>query len=191
MPTCSPSPSGSACCWPQALPTPAAAQALARKIMVLRERLSGLRGGQPGFTSLQELLQWPGLPAALAQGDGTRGLPGLAALVLVGNGSKRVHLERTPLPVIKALGNNVTDEQLQRLAALRRAGPISAEQAQPWLQATGLTAYPPGTATTAVQARLRVAGSAAGGEELVALIAGENGGFAIVDQWLDPGASRR
>ncbi len=168
----------------------AAAQALARKIMALRERLGSLRGG-PGFTSLQELLQWPEIPPAIVQGDEARGRPALAALLLVGSAAKRVHLERTPVAVIRALGTNITDEQLARLEALRRAGPIGAEQAQQWLQGTGLTAYPPGAAATAVQARLRVPDAPGGGQELVALIAGENGSFAIVDQWLEPGASVR
>ncbi|SDM30695.1 hypothetical protein SAMN05428957_104117 [Oryzisolibacter propanilivorax] len=166
------------------------AQRLATQLYALRQQLAALRGGR-GFTSLQELLQWREIPAALAYGDPARELPGLGALVVVGTGSKRVNLDRTPLPVIQALGANVTPEHLRQLAALRAAGPIPVQQAQLWLQGTGLDAYPPGGPVMAVQARLRMADAAASGSELVALIAGENGRFAVVDQWPDPGIPGR
>lgn len=169
------------------VPKEAEAKALAAKLLSLREQLAASRG-MAGFTSLQELLQWPDFPAAVAYGDNAKDLPGLASVMLVGNKSKRVNLNTTPLSVIQALGTSVSAEQIKRLTALRAAGPIAAQQAQQWLQGTGLAAFPPEAGVTAVLARLRISPR---GPSMVSVIAGENGKFAVVDRWLDPGVPGR
>lgn len=165
-----------------------AARALATKAVALRDDLIRVRGGA-GFASLQDLLNWPELPHDLRWG-GSEAVPqGLRHLMLVGTRSKQVSLDTTPLPVLKALGT-VTDDQLRRLVALRRAGPLSAAQSQQWLQGTGLTALPPGAAPSVVRARIQLASSAPDSQALVAVIAARNGAFSVIDQILDPGSPR-
>ena len=171
--------------------SPERAQALASQLMALRQRLRAMRGANGGFNSLQELLQWPELPVAIAYGNSAKEQPGLDTLVQVGTGNKRFHIDSTPPLIFKALSPQLTQDQLQRLLNLRRAGPINAQQGQQWLQETGLNAYPPGTGTTAVQALLRVATPGTGQLEMLALIAGENTRLAVVDQWFDPGLPKR
>ena len=158
------------------------AKQLASGLLLLREQLRNVRG-RTGFASLQELLQWPTLPPAVAYGDPAKGRPGLAELVVVGNGNQRVDLDHTPLPLLKALGSNVTDEHLKILTAWRSAGPVNAQQAQQWLQGTGLTAHSPAAAPSAVLARLQLAGTGPQAPALLALIAGENGSFSVLDRW--------
>ena len=166
------------------------AKKLATSLVLLREQLRGMRG-QAGFSSLQELLQWSALPPAVAYGDAAKGRPGLAELLVVGNGNQRVDLDRTPPLLLKALGSGVSDEHLKILATWRSEGPVTAQQAQQWLQGTGLTAHPPGASASAVLAQLRLAGAGAAAPPLLALIAGENGGFSVIDRWPASGPSGR
>jgi hypothetical protein len=171
-------------------PTPENARALATKLAALREQLGRVRGISAGFSSLQELLQWQDIPAAMAYG-GTEKTPlGLQHLVVVGTRTKQVNLDKTPLPIMQVLGN-VTDEHLKKLATLRKSGPLQASQAQQWLEGTGLTAQPPGTAPTVVRARLRLSSAPPGGLSLLAVLVSENGAFSVADQMLDPGWAER
>lgn len=171
-------------------PTQENAHALATKLAVLREQLGRIRGISAGFSSMQELLQWQEIPAAMAYG-GTEKTPlGLQHLLVVGTRNKQVNLDKTPLPLLQVLGN-VTDEHLRELAMLRKSGPLQAPQAQQWLEGTGLTAQPPGAPATTVRARLRVNSVSPMGRSLIVLLVSENGGFSVADQMLDPGWTER
>ena len=165
--------------------SPEVAKGLATRVTELRDQLVRARG-TAGFSSMRELLEWKEIPSSMIQG-GTEKVPlGLRHLVVVGTRNKQVDLHATPLPLLQILGN-VTNEHLQQLATLRRAGPITAAQAQQWLQGTGLTAQAPDAPPMSVRARLRVASSPPQGLTLVAVIASENGDFAVIDQMMDKG----
>ena len=165
--------------------SPEVAKGLATRVTELREQLVRARG-TAGFSSVRELLEWKEIPSSMIQG-GTEKVPlGLRHLVVVGTRNKQVDLHATPLPLLQILGN-VTNEHLQQLATLRRVGPITAAQAQQWLQGTGLTAHAHGAPPTSFRARLRVASSSPQGLTLVAVIASENGDFAVIDQMMDKG----
>lgn len=167
----------------------ARAQVLATRVLELRQLLVRTRGGA-GFASLQELLDWPELPAAMKNNRADSALPGLGEWLVVGTANRRVNLDTTPLALLQVLGT-VGDEQLQRLARLRAAGPLSAQQAQQWLQATGLVAYPPGAPPTVVRARLWVASPAPHASALVVVLSNQNGRFVVADQWVDHGLYQR
>lgn len=167
--------------------SPESAKELASRVTELRQELARARG-TAGFSSAQELLEWKEIPPGMIHG-GTEKVPlGLQHLVVIGTRNKQVDLNATPLPLLQVLGN-VTNAHLQQLATLRRSGPITTAQAQQWIQGTGLTAQAPDALPTSVRARLRLA--SAQGQTLVAVIASENGNFAVIDQMMDKGTIRQ
>lgn len=167
--------------------SPESAKKMANLVMELREQLIRTRG-TAGFSSIQELLEWKAIPSAMIHG-GTKKVPlGLKQLLVVGTRNKQVDLNSTPLPLLQVLGN-VTDEQIQQLATLRKSGPIMAAQAQQWLQGTGLVAQAAGALPNSVTARLRMASSPPDGLALVAVIANESGRYVVVDQAMDKGTT--
>lgn len=167
-------------------PTQENARTLASKVLALRTQLRTIRESSPGFSSLQDLLQWQDLPLAMAYGGTPQAPVGLLHLLVVGTRSKQVDLDTTPLAWLPILGN-VTEPHLHRLSALRKAGPVSAAQAQQWLAGTGLSVRPPGARAAVVRAQLRLDADALGTRSLMAVMISENGSFHVVDELINPG----
>jgi hypothetical protein len=164
-------------------PTPVIAQEWASVIARTRRQLIAMRGGA-GFETLRELLEMPLLPREVVEGGTERTPIGLADLVIVGPRSRTVDLDHTPLILFNVLGQ-VSPEKLQALTRLRAAGPIPQAQAAAWLQGTNLTVGQPAGGTSAVIARMALPS----GVTRVAVIAGDNTGFRVVD-WPASRASR-
>ncbi|MNT79495.1 hypothetical protein D3C72_2188310 [compost metagenome] len=90
--------------------------------------------------------------------------------------------------LLRTLGN-LTDDHLQRLAAMRRSGtPITAALAQQWTNGTGLIAADMAGPPTAVTARLRLGGPRPTGAALVATLVQQGGKFSVVDSVVDVSA---
>lgn len=156
---------------------PEAAGRLAIRIVELRQNLVRVRG-TAGFSSMDELLGWHEIPAAISE------------FVTIGTKSVAVDLNSTSVTTLQFLGE-VSAEKLQQLAKMRSDGPIAPAQAQAWLQGTGLTATKRESASPkVVRAHVSLLSSAAGRWGWVATIASENGGYYVVDQTVDRGLSR-
>ena len=151
----------------------------------LREQLA-LTRKTAGFSSLEELLQWREISKLETGRNNEKSQLRLQDVLVVGTMNKKVDLKLTPLPLLQVLGT-VTNEHLRRLATLRQSGNITSVQAQQWLQGTGLTALATDTPPAAVQARLRMASSKPNGLSLIAVIAGENGEYSVIDQRIEKG----
>ena len=169
-------------------PSRQTAQEWAQAVLQLRASLLSMRGGS-GFSSLQELLSLPILPRTIVEGGSERTPKGLRDLVVVGNNSKSVDLEKTPVILMQVLGQ-ITDSHVQLLLQMRQDAPISAAARQAWVQGTGLTAIQPAAQPTAVRAVLHIAPNGGNGPSKIALITGDNTGFRVADMISPKMASR-
>ena len=168
--------------------TPEVAKILSTKIVDLRDQLVRIRN-TAGFANLEEILEWREFATFMTQRSKDKTLLELEDLIAVGTRSKQVDLRLTPLPLLQALGN-VTNEHLLRLATLRRSNVINSVQAQQWLQGTGLTALAMDAPPIAVRARLRMVSPNPRGLTLVAVLAGENGEYSVIDQRMEKSEAR-
>ena len=165
-------------------PTPLAAQTLANRVVECKQELIRMRGGA-GFASLQELLDWPDLPRSMASSVDTAGaVQGLQHWLVVGTGQKKVDKDVTPLPLFAVLGN-MSDTQLQQLSQWRRAGVVTPQQFQAWLQGSSLTAATPDSPVWLLRAHPQRNKPVAGGNILVATVGKKNGALQVLDQWTE------
>lgn len=154
-----------------------AALALAQKMMAFKSSFLPVRGSA-SFFDMDELLAWAEFTPEMIDG-GTRTVPvGIRQLVTVGTGLKNIHIDLTPLVILRVLGN-VTDEHLRRLSDLRAEGPVPPSQAQQWMQGTGLSS-PPVMAPSAVSIKLAFSGNIRS-NPLFAVLAHENGIYRVID----------
>lgn len=164
----------------QATGTVHAAQAreLSQKLMAVREQFQ-LVGAAGGFSSMQQLLDWSELPASLRLPPLTKNGWGLQQLVVLGTRNRTLDLNTSPLPLMQVMAN-VTDEQLQQLATLRRLGPLTAAAAQQWTMGSGLIVHAPNALPVAFRARIRFAARPTG-RALIATLSNASGDFSVVD----------
>lgn len=88
----------------------------------LAENINALRLQVGGFQDIADLTGMPELPSNLLQGFTARGgerYPGLAELLSVAGGSRRLHVANSPLVLFAAL--NAPPEQISRLREIRRS----------------------------------------------------------------------
>lgn len=154
-----------------------AALDLAKKMMAYKSSFLPVRGSA-SFFDMSELLGWAEFTPEMIDG-GTRTVPlGIRQLVTVGTGLKNIHIDLTPLVILRVLGN-VTEEHLRQLSDLRNNGPVPPSQAQQWLQGTGLSS-PPVMAPSVVSVKLTFSGNIRS-TPLFAVLANENGIYRVID----------